>query len=238
MRRLWEKMTDYLVEEDYKGLFRFFIALLPVIIIIIAFLAGLIYFIGVHIEIFAIIGVAILALIGFITTSPKKEPVKPVPDSGVNNIMFFDRILTRGLYDIFKEFAFQFHVIAPNKFIDLKDDLPSCFDSVKGCNIYRFKIIGDGTEIEAELFRELLISKIESALTSQRLSLGKIVVEYQGRLYPRVYLDEIRYVSGAWHLVLIICDTQTTANYIDSQSQNKAFQNQSAILDIEDMDYE
>ncbi|MDE6946209.1 MAG: hypothetical protein K2P14_03380, partial [Anaeroplasmataceae bacterium] len=87
MRRLWEKMTDYLVEEDYKGLFRFFIALLPVIIIIIAFLAGLIYFIGVHIEIFAILGVAILALIGFITTSPKKEPVKPAPDSGVNNIM-------------------------------------------------------------------------------------------------------------------------------------------------------
>ena len=39
--------------------------------------------------------------------------------------------------------------------IRLKADLPSCFDSVKGCNIYRFKIIGDETEIEAEFFRSL-----------------------------------------------------------------------------------
>ncbi len=84
----------------------------------------------------------------------------------------------------------------------------------------------------------LFTRELVQRCTSQRLSLGKIVVEYQGRLYPRVYLDEIRYVSGAWHLALIICDTQTTANYINSQSQNKAFQNQSAILDIEDMDYE
>lgn len=239
MRRLWNRMTDYIVEENYWGLAKFGISLIPVIFILCALVFVIISFIGKHVEIFGVLGVAILAIIGFYTTSKKSpEPVKPVQETGMNNILFFDKLLTRGLYDIFKEFSIQFHVITPTKFLDLKDDLPSCFDSVKGCNIYRYKIMSDGIEIEEALFRELLTSKIESALSSQKLSLGKIVVEYQGRLYPRVYIDEIQYVSGAWHIVLIICDTQEAANYIDSRAQCRAFQNNALFLDMRDNDFE
>lgn len=239
MKRLWERITDYIIEENYKALLKLGLAITPIIFLIGILIFGFVTFIGSHIEIFGILGIAILAIIGFFTSSKKSpEPVKPVQETGSNNILFFDKLLTRGLYDIFKEFSTQLHVITPTKFLDLKDDLPSCFDPVKGCNIYRYKIMSDGTEIEEALFRELLTSKIESALSSQKLSLGKVVVEYQGRLYPRVYIDEIQYVSGAWHIVLIICDTQEAANYIDSRAQCRAFQNNALFLDMRDEDFE
>ena len=210
---------------------RLCLVLLPFFLAVIGILFVFFSFIGRNIEVFAVLGVAVLAVIGVIA-SKKNEVIvdPPVESSGMNNILFFDKLLYRGMFNIFRECGQQFHVIPPTKFSDIKDDLPSCFDSGKGCNVYRFKIMSDGECIEQQLFYELLTSKIEARLADGTLALGKAVVEFQNRLYPRLYIDEVVCVAGAWHIVLIICDTQNAANYIDSKVQYKGMRNSLATM--------
>lgn len=232
---LWEKVESYFVEENYMGFLKLCLALLPFLFAVIGLIFLVFSFIGNNIEVFAVLGIAVLALIGVIASKKNEVVVDPPVNGGINNILFFDKLLYRGLFNIFKEYGQQFHVIPPTKFSDIKDDLPACFDVGKGCNIYRFKIMSDGECIEQLLFYELLTSKIEARLADGTLALGKAVVEFQNRLYPRLYIDEVVCVAGAWHIVLIICDTQEAANYIDSKVQYKGMKNSYAA--IEDHDF-
>lgn len=231
----WEKVKSYLIEENYKGFLKLCLALLPFLFAVIGIVFLVFNFIGRNIEVFAVLGIAILALIGVIESRKGNVVAEPpIENSGINNILFFDKLLYRGMFNIFKEYGAQFHVIPPTKFSDIKDDLPSCFDSGKGCNIYRFKIMSDGDCIDQLLFYELLTSKIEARLADGTLALGKAVVEFQNRLYPRLYIDEVVCVAGAWHIVLIICDTQEAANYIDSKVQYKGVRNSLAAINDND----
>lgn len=235
----WEKIKSFFIDEDYIGFFKLCMALLPFLLAVIGIMAFLLNFIGNNIEVFVVLGIAVLALIGVIESKRGNTSVTKILTGGgepINNILFFDKLLQRGIFNIFKEYSKQFHIIPPTKFLDIKDDLPACFDSGKGCNIYRFKIMCDGENIDQLLFYELLTSKIEARLADGTLALGKAVVEFQNRLYPRLYIDEVVCVAGAWHIVLIICDTQDAANYIDSKVQYKGIKNN--FTAIRDHDFE
>ena len=167
----------------------------------------------------------------------KKEPPKKEQTLNNNNVIFFDRLLIQTLFSIFTVYSKQFHVIPPTKFSDLQDTLPSGLDAGKQINIYRFQIISDGEAIEEALFKEILTVKLHDKLASGEVHLGNATAEFNGQLYPKIFVDYCSCAGGVWHIILIICDNTLVANYINNKQQNLAMNNYSPYRQYHDGDF-
>lgn len=241
IHKIFDKFVLCYTNKDWWGFFKLCLLLLPVIGILTAGAVLIVDFIATHFDTLIFLASAIILGAGFFYTSKPKDEELPKTDnqgSGANSILFFDKILYRGMFQIFKDYSQHFRVIPPTSFADLRDDLPSAFDTAKGCNLYRLKILSDGEPIDQGLFQELLTSRIEAKLADGSLSLGKMTVEFQQRLYPKVFVDEVTYIAGAWHIALIICDSQNAANYIDSKSAFSNLYINDSHLIVRDSDFE
>lgn len=236
MRKLFDKLIEYIENEDVTGLIRYCLILLPFVVGAITAVVFLIRYITIHKEVLILVGIAACMIIPpFLTKkeTPTKVTSLPVNDHG----MFFDRLLTKALFQIFTEYAQQFNVIAPLRYSDLKDMIPSGLDSGKNVYIYRFKAMTDGTAIPPVDFHEFLTIHIEELLASGELSLGKSTAEFNGRLYPKVFIDECSYAGGAWHIALLVCDNENVTRYIDHKKQAIMMRNSRISAQYEDVDF-
>lgn len=69
------------------------------------------------------------------------------------------------------------------------------------------------------------------------MNLGRATVEYHNRLYPRIFVDEVILVSGAWHISLVIVDTPEAANYIDTKENTAYMYHNAQQLKVFDDDF-
>lgn len=236
MKNIFQKLITYIEDEDIKGLLRYCLILLPFVGGAIFGIGALISYITRHKEALIIIGVAACMLIPALME--KKQAPSVIKTSVTNgNVAFFDRILLRGLYTIFSSYASQFGVIPPGKFSDLQDDLSSGFDSGRGMNVYRFKIISDGEALEPSLFHETLTIHLEEQLASGVLALGKPTAEFGGQLYPKLFIDECLCAGGVWHMSILICDNEKVAQYIANKRQTLFMRHSPVTLQYEDGDF-
>lgn len=218
MHNIWKKFLKYIEDEDIPGLLRFCLILLPFVGGAIWGMGALIRYITIHQEILVIIGIAACMIIPpFLKKKENKPEGKSLPVN--DNMLFFERLLTKALFRIFTEYSQQFNVIAPLRYSDLKDLIPSGFDPGKKICVYRFKIMADGEPLSMADFHEYLTIHIEEQLASGELSLGRPTVEFNGRLYPKIFIDECSFAGGAWHIVLLVCDNENVSRYIDNKRQ-------------------
>lgn len=120
----------YIEDEDIPGLLRFCLILLPFVGGAIWGMGALIRYITIHQEILVIIGIAACMIIPpFLKKKENKPEGKSLPVN--DNMLFFERLLTKALFQIFTEYSQQFNVIAPLRYSDLKDLIPSGFDPGK-----------------------------------------------------------------------------------------------------------
>ncbi|WP_066542951.1 hypothetical protein [Clostridium sp. AT4] len=239
IRRLIENIQDAYLASDWKTFAKYCFILVPPIIVVIIGAVLLVNFIMKNFDAFMIATAAIIAVVGFSTQSKSvaKKAETPATKNAGNNILFFNKILLRNIFLIFKENHRAFHVIPPTTFGDLKDDLGSQYEPSKGCSVYRFKIMSDGAALEENLFSEILTSKLESKLADGSMNLGRATVEYHNRLYPRIFVDEVILVSGAWHISLVIVDTPEAANYIDTKENTAYMYHNAQQLKVFDDDF-
>lgn len=236
MKKLFLKLVSYIENEDVKGLLRYCLILLPFVVGVAWALGALISYATAHQEVLVILGIA--ACMIFPAFLGKKQMPPSTSNSVSNtNVAYFDRILLRGLYAIFTSFARQFQVIPPSKFIDLHDDLASGYDCGKNANIYRFKIVSDGEALDPALFHELLTTYLEEKLANGEIALGKSTVEFNNRLFPKIFVDECLHASGIWHISILICDNENTANYIANKRQTLIMRCSPVALQYEDGDF-
>ncbi len=236
MKNIFNKLIRYIEEEDILGLVRYCLILLPFIAIFIVALYCMVTFVTRHKEGLIIIFIGVCFLCSSIM-GKKKEPPKKEQTLNNNNVIFFDRLLIQALFSIFTVYSKQFHVIPPTKFSDLQDTLPSGLDAGKQINIYRFQVISDGEAIEEALFKEILTVKLHDKLASGEVHLGNATAEFNGQLYPKIFVDYCSCAGGAWHIILIICDNILAANYINNKQQNLAMNNYSPYRQYHDGDF-
>lgn len=236
MMRIWEKLLNYIENEDIKGIVRFCLILLP-------FLGGgifgigfLIRYITTHKEALILLGVAACMILpAFMGKSKDESTPKTVATN--DNLTFFDRLLVKDLFIIFTSYAQQFRIISPLRYSDLRDTLPSGMDFGKGIAVYRFKVVADGEPISQADFHEILTVHIEERLASGELALGKPTAEFEGKLYQKVFIDECICAGGVWHICLIICDNAKAAHYIDAKQQSFIMRNSRISRQYEDADF-
>lgn len=219
MTKLWNKLVNYIEEEDVRGLVRFCLILLPFAGGAILGMGFLVRYITLHKEALIILGVAACMIIPAFMGKEKQPSPTPKTVAITDNLVFFNRMLMQSLFTIFNDYARQFQIIPPEGYKDLKDTLPSSMDMGKGIIFYRFKVIASGEPITPADFHEFLTTHIEELLVSGDLAVGKPVVEFNGTLYPRVCVDRCVYESGTWHLTLLICDNEQVARYLNTKQQ-------------------
>lgn len=224
-KKMWGKILTAWETGDVKGFLKIFIPLLVCFGMIVLGSIFLLRFLTANFEGLMILGSVALLILGLVQSDSgkkKESNTLSAAENGANNLSFFNSSLRNCLFELFTQNSRAFHIITPTSYSDLKDDLPSCYDSARSCNIYRYKIMGDGTEIDRSLFCELLTARLQERISDGRLSLGRATVEFSGRLYPRIFVDDAIYVAGAWHIQLIIVDTVSAANYIDRRQNSLA----------------
>ena len=235
MRKIIEKLMNYIEAEDVKGLVRFCLILSPFVVGVLWAVGALIKYITFHQQALIIVGVAacmiIPALMGKKTTPP------PPTVAANDNLLFFDRLLLKGLFTIFTNYSRQFQVIAPLRFSDLQDTLPSGIDQGRNIAIYRFKVVADGEPLSQADFHEILTVHLEERLASGELALGKPTAEFGGKIYPKVYIDECLYAGGVWRITLMVCDNEKVAHYIDHKAQTLLMRNSRISNQYEDNDF-
>lgn len=236
MKRLLEKLSDYIEHEDVRGLVRYCLILLPFVGGAIFGIVAMVNYITRHKE--ALI-LCVIASCMIIPALMGKKAEKPLTSevSANGNLLFFDRLLTKGLFVVFNDYAKQFQIIPPIRYSDLKDALPSGIDPGKRIAVYRFKIAADGESISPADFHEILNCRIEEQLASGELALGKPTAEFNGKLYPKVFLDECICAGGVWHIAILICDSPMVANYIDAKQQILIQRNARFSSQYEDCDF-
>lgn len=235
MNSIVKKLFDYIEAEDIKGLFRFCLLLLPFVGGAIWGITALVKYITLHQETLIVVGIAACMIIPAIMG--KKTAPNPPMVATNDNMIFFDRILVRTLFVVFTNYRNQFQVIAPLRYADLQDNLPSGLDTGKNISIYRFKVIADGEPISPADFHEILTVHLEERLASGELALGKPTVEFGGKIYPKVYIDECVCAGGVWHISLMVCDNERVANYIDNKVQTLIMRNNRISKQYEDCDF-
>lgn len=236
MKSIFTKLIRYIEEEDIIGLVRYCLILLPFIAMFIVALYCIAAFVTKHKEGLIIAFVAVCFLCSLIMGKNKKHPQKePVINS--SNVIFFDRLLIQALFSIFTVYNKQFHIIPPTKYSDLQDTLPSGLDAGKQINIYRFQVISDGEAIEETLFKEILTIRLQDKLASGEIHLGNATAEFNGQIYPKIFVDYCSCAGGVWHIILIICDNIPAANYISNKQQNLAMNNYSQYRQYHDGDF-
>lgn len=236
MKNLINKLIRFIEEEDIIGLVRYCLILLPFIILFIIALYCIVAFVTKHKEGLIIILIAICFLCSSIMGKKKEPPKKELPSNN-SNVIFFDRLLIQALYSIFTVYSKQFHIIPPTKFSDLQDTLPSGLDNSKQINIYRFRVISDGEAIEEPLFKEILTIRLQDKLASGEVHLGNATAEFNGQLYPKIYVDYCSCAGGEWHIILLICDTISVANYISNKQQNYTMNSYNSHRQYHDGDF-
>lgn len=226
----------YIEAEDVKGIFRFCLILSPFVGGALWAIGALIKYVTFHQEALIIIGVGACMIIPALM-GRKATPPSP-PPSGINgNVTFFDRLLVKELFTIFTNYSRQFQVIAPLRFSDLHDALPSGIDQGKNIAVYRFKVVADGEPISPADFHEILTVHLEERLASGELALGKPTAEFCGKIYPKVYIDECLCAGGVWHISLMICDTENVANYINNKTQTLIMRSSRIASQYSDCDF-
>lgn len=236
MKKIFQKLIDYIEAEDIKGLLRFCLILLPFVGVIGWGIFFIFSYVTQHKEGLILLGIACCFIVPSVMNKTQKAVPTETP-AGNGNIIFFERLLIQALFTIFTTYAGQFHVVPPSKFSDLKDDLPSGLDKGKNVTIYRFKIISDGEAIEPALFHEILMVHLEESLASGELALGKAVVEFRDQLFSKVFIDECLCAGGVWHISLLICDNERIAMYINNKRQNLALRHSPISTQYEDEDF-
>lgn len=235
MKKIIDKLIAYIESEDIKGILRFCLILTPFVVGILWAVGTLIKYITIHQQVIIIIGVAACMIIPALMG---KKTAPPPPMAATNdNFLFFDRLLLRSLFIIFTDYSRQFQVIAPLRFSDLHDALPSGIDQGKNIAVYRYKVVADGEPLSPIDFHEILTIHIEERLAAGELSLGKPVAEFGGKIYPKVYIDECLCAGGVWHITLMVCDTEKVAKYIDGKSQTLLMRNSRIAKQYEDCDF-
>lgn len=236
MKSIFNKLIRYIEEEDIIGLVRYCLILLPFIAIFIVALYCIVAFVTKHKEGLIIVFIAVCFLCSSIM-GKKKEPPKKEHALNSSNVIFFDRLLIQALFSIFTVYSKQFHIISPTKFSDLQDTLPSGLDASKQINIYRFQVISDGEAIEETLFKEILTIRLHDKLASGEIHLGNATAEFNGQIYPKIFVDYCSCAGGVWHIILIICDNISAASYISNKQQNLAMNNYSPYRQYHDGDF-
>lgn len=235
MRKIIEKLMAYIEAEDVKGLLRFCLILSPFVGGALWAVGALIRYVTFHQQALIIVGVAACMIIPALMG--KKTVPQSTPVMANNNLMFFDRLLLKGLFTIFTNYSRQFQVIAPLRFSDLHDTLPSGIDQGRNIPIYRYKVVADGEPLFPADFHEILTVHLEERLASGELALGKPTAEFCGKIYPKVYIDECLCVGGVWHISLMICDTENVANYINNKTQTLIMRSSRIASQYSDCDF-
>lgn len=218
MQNIIKKLFAYIENEDIIGLARYCLILLPFVGGAILATTFLFRYVTDHKETLILIGVAACMIIPpFLGKKEDKPETKSVAVN--DNTTFFERLLIKALFQIFTSYSQQFQVIAPLRYSDLNDMLPSGIVPGKSIVMYRFKVMSDGTAISMPDFHEFLTIHIEELLASDELALGKPTAEFFGKLYPKVYIDECACAGGVWHIALLVCDNENVAQYIDNKRQ-------------------
>lgn len=122
IRRLIENIQDAYLASDWKTFAKYCFILVPPIIVVIIGAVLLVNFIMKNFDAFMIATAAIIAVVGFSTQSKSvaKKAETPATKNAGNNILFFNKILLRNIFLIFKENHRAFHVIPPTTFGDLR----------------------------------------------------------------------------------------------------------------------
>lgn len=236
MNALIKKLLKYIEEEDVKGIIRFCLILLPFVGAAIGGAAALVTYITRHKEALILIGIALCMVIPALM-GKKQEKDTPCQISVNTNVDFFDRILVKTLFSVFTTCSPQFQTMPPVRYSDLHDDLPSGMDLAKGVAVYRFKVISDGSPIASADFHEILTCHIEERLASGELPLGKPTAEFNGQLFPKVFIDECLCAGGVWHIALLICDNENVVKYINQKRQTLIMRNARISAQYDDCDF-
>lgn len=236
MKKIFEKLLNYIEDEDIRGLLRYCLILLPFVGGGILGMGFLVKYITIHKEVLILLGVATCMIVPAFMGKKKDEPeVKPI---AVNqNLNFFNRMLIKNLFAIFNDYYRQFRVIPPEKYADLRDLLSSNFDTGKGFCIYRFKAVSDGDPVDPSDFHEMLEERLEEKLESGELALGSPTAQFSGKIYPKVYVDECQCAGNVWHITIMICDSDRVARYIDAKAQAIIMQRSIVSRQYEDSDF-
>lgn len=235
MRKIIAKLMAYIEAEDVKGILRFCLILSPFVWGALWSVGALIRYITFHQNALLIVGVAACMIIPALMGKKREPPTTPVATN--ESMIFFDRLLVKTLFIIFTSYFRQFQVIAPIRYSDLQDNLPSGLDKGKNISVFRYKVVSDGEAISPADFHEILTVHLEERLSSGELALGKATAEFGGKIYPKVYIDECVYAGGVWHISLMVCDNEKVANYIDSKLQALLMRNSRISSQYEDCDF-
>ncbi|MFR5631765.1 MAG: hypothetical protein ACLUFH_02080 [Monoglobales bacterium] len=214
------KILKYIEEEDAKGLFRFCLIILPFIVGLIWTLCVSVNYITQHKEAIIVLGIAACIIVPpMLGKNANKAAIMlpTAPSTAVNNIAYFDEILLTYLYQLFKSYAGKFHVMAPVREEDVKAHIPTGKLSNTNIPVYRYMALSDGEPIPPQDFQNLLNRFLQKDLASKALDLGTSIVEFNGQLYPKVYIYECNQMGGTWYLELLICDNIDVAKRIDSK---------------------
>lgn len=236
MSEILKKLFKYIEAEDIKGLLRFCLILLPFVGGGIWGVGALITYVTWHREALILVGVAACMIIPALM-GKKQPPISATLPLPPDNVAFFNRLLVKDLFVIFTNYARQFQVIAPLRYSDLGDNLPSGIAPGKNIAVYRFKVVADGEAISPADFHEILTIHIEERLAGGELALGKPTAEFSGKLYPKVFIDECICAGGVWHIALMVCDNQKVANYIDSRNQTLIMRSNRISSQYDDCDF-
>lgn len=235
MKKIVDKLMAYIESEDIKGILRFCLILAPFVGGALWAVGALIKYITLHQQGLIIVGVAACIIIPALMG--KKTAPPPATVATTDNLLFFDRLLVKGLFTIFTSYSRQFQTIAPLRYSDLQDNLPSGIDRGKNIAVYRYKVVADGEPISPADFHEILTVYLEERLASGELALGKPTAEFGGKIYPKVYIDECICAGGVWHISLMVCDNERVANYIDNKVQTLIMRNSRISNQYEDNDF-
>lgn len=169
---------------------------------------------------------------------PQKQPkveTQPVRQNVLKPIRLQQNLLNEFMISLFQSLSVPLHIMKPNQMSDITDKPDMYTDNTTNVTYFRYNVIMNGEAIEENLFREILRQGIEKGLPTARL--GNPISECNGKQYPKVAIDDVKFSGASWRVVVVIVD-EDYARVLENKAQRQQYTEQKEeITFYEDGDF-
>ena len=169
---------------------------------------------------------------------PRKEAkveTQPIRQNANKPIYFQQQLLNEFMFPLFQSLSVPLHIMKPNQMSDITDKPDMYTDNTTNVTYFRYNVIMNGEAIEENLFKEILRQGIEKGLLTARL--GNPISECNGKQYPKVAIDDVKFTGASWRVVVVIVD-EDYARVLENKAQRQQYTEQKEeITFYEDGDF-